>query len=153
MSIEDANKDIEEFIRLTNIENYLNDSDIIEKNALIHINNKLSNIHSTLKIKYGHFGEELPEQKMAVRYLTGKETVLEIGGNIGRNSLIIASLLDDPTHLVTLESNKQIVQQLIENKNLNHLPFHIENSALSNKPLIQKGWDTVQSNVLLDGYE
>ena len=56
--------------------------------------NKLYNIHSKLKLNYGSFYEELPEQKMAVRYLTGNEKVLEIGGNIGRNSLIIASILN-----------------------------------------------------------
>ena len=51
------------------------------------IDNKIKNIHSKLKIKHGSFDEELPEQKMAVKYLNGNEKVLEIGGNIGRNSL------------------------------------------------------------------
>lgn len=45
------------------------------------IDDKLKNIHSKLNIEYGSFNEELPEQKMAVRYLTGNEKVLEIGGN------------------------------------------------------------------------
>jgi len=34
-----------------------------------YINNKKKNLHSIMKIKYGNFDEELPEQKMAVRYL------------------------------------------------------------------------------------
>ena len=58
-------------------------------NNKINYNNKLLFIHSSLKLNYGSFNDELPEQKMSVRYLTGNEKVLEIGGNIGRNSLII----------------------------------------------------------------
>jgi len=115
-------------------------------------NNKLNELHSKLKINYGSFEEELPEQKMTVRYLKGDEKVLEIGGNIGRNSLIIASILNNNKNLVTLECDENISKQLIENKNLNNLYFHVENSALSLKKIIQKGWETMQSDVLLDGY-
>ena len=53
------------------------------------IENKLSQIHSNLKIVHGGFHEELPEQRMAARFLHGDEKVLEIGANIGRNSLVI----------------------------------------------------------------
>ena len=105
-------------------------------------NDKISIIHSKLKIKYGSLRDELPEQKMVVKYLTGNEKVLEIGGNIGRNSLVIASILTD-NNFVTLESSVDIAKQLTENRELNNFKFHIENSALSNRKLIQKGWDTI----------
>ena len=117
------------------------------------INNKISNIHSKLKINYGNFSEELPEQKMVVRYLTGNEKVLEIGGNIGRNSLIIASILENNNNFVTLESDINIAQQLTENRDLNNFNFNIENSALSKRKLIQRGWDTIPSETLHDGYQ
>ena len=116
------------------------------------ITNSLANIHSTLKIKYGSLFEELPEQKMVVRYLTGDERVLEIGGNIGRNSLVIASILKNSQNLVTLESDVNIAAQLTENRDLNNLNFHIESSALSKRKLIQLGWDTMPSDILKDGY-
>ena len=116
------------------------------------INNKLNNIHSKLKLNYGNFSEELPEQRMVVRYLTGNEKVLEIGGNIGRNSLIIASILENSNNLVTLESDENIAKQLKTNKDLNNLNFHIESSALSNRKLIQKGWDTIPCDTLKNGY-
>jgi hypothetical protein len=44
------------------------------------IDKKLKNIQTKLHIKNGSLDHELPEQKMAVRNLTGKEKVLEIGG-------------------------------------------------------------------------
>jgi len=118
----------------------------------VEINNKLSNIHSKLIIRYGSLQDELPEQKMAVMYLNGDEKILEIGGNIGRNSLVIASILDDDTNLVTLECDNDSATKLQNNRNINNLQFHIENSALSNRKLIQLGWDTKPSEVLEDGY-
>ena len=119
----------------------------------IDINNKTQSIQSNLKIKYGNFKDELPEQQMVVRYLTGNEKVLEIGGNIGRNSLIIASILQDTANFVTLECDINIATQLKENRDLNNFNFHIENSALSNRKLIQKGWDTIPSDILQPGYK
>jgi FkbM family methyltransferase len=117
------------------------------------VNDKVTTLQSKLRIHYGTFMEELPEQKMVVRYLTGKEKVLEIGGNIGRNSLIIAALLENAANLVTLECDENIANQLTENRDLNRFPFHIERAALSKRPLIQKGWDTIPSDVVLDGYK
>ena len=121
--------------------------------STIDIENKLKNIQSTLKLKYGSFMEELPEQKMAINYLTGTEKVLEIGGNIGRNSLIIASILQDSRNLVTLECDTGIAEQLQENRDINNFNFHIENSAISKRKLIQRGWDTLVSDELKDGYK
>jgi FkbM family methyltransferase len=113
---------------------------------------KISIIHSKLKIKYGNFNEELPEQKMAVKYLKGHEKVLEIGGNIGRNSLIIASILEN-NNFVTLECDSNIYNQLVENRDINNFTFNVENSALSNRRLIQQGWDTIPSDILLEGFK
>ena len=122
------------------------------------INNKISDIHSKLKIKYGSLNDELPEQKMVIRYLTGNEKVLEIGGNIGRNSLIISHILETKNastniNFVSLESDINIANQLRENRDLNNFNFHIESSALSKRKLIQKGWDTIISNTLEEGYQ
>lgn len=91
---------------------------------------------------------------MAIRYLTGNEKVLEIGGNIGRNSLIIASILNNNNNnnFVTLESDGNISKQLIENRDLNNFNFYIESSALSKRKLIQKVWDTIPSDTLQEGY-
>lgn len=127
---------------------------------------KLLAIQNKLKIKYGTFDEELSEQLIAITYLTGNEKILEIGGNIGRNSLIISYILNQKNNnnLVTLEVDKNITNKLKENKELNNLDFHIENSALSIKKMIQKkpdllvyitgglGGDTQISDVVLDGY-
>jgi len=118
-----------------------------------YINNKLFNLHSKLKINYGSLKDEVPEQKMVVQYLTGNEKVLEIGGNIGRNSLIIASILRDSSNLVTLESDELIAIQLLQNKLLNNLNFHIEASALSKRKLMQKDWTTIPSDTLEHGYK
>ena len=121
--------------------------------GLIYNVDKLIKLHNKLQIRHGDFNSELPEQMMAINNITGNEKVLEIGGNIGRNSLIIASLLKDSRNLVTLECDSDIATQLTENRDINNLQFYIEKSALSNRKLIQKGWDTIVSDELLPGYK
>ena len=113
------------------------------------VSDKLAQLHSRLQIKYGSFQDEYPEQLMTMTFLTGKETVLEIGGNIGRNSLIIASLLTDSRRLVTLESSPEYANQLEENRDRNSLNFFIEASALSQRPLVQRGWETIPAISLI----
>jgi FkbM family methyltransferase len=115
------------------------------------LNKKLKNIQNKLKLNYGSFNEELPEQLMAVKYLTGNENILEIGGNIGRNSLVMASILNKKgnTNLVTLESDRENGIKLIHNKNQNNLKFHVILAALSKRKLIQQGWNTIVSDDLL----
>ena len=118
------------------------------------VENKLTNIHKNLKIHFGSLNDEYPEQIMAVKYLTGNEKVLEIGGNIGRNSLVIGYILNqnNNNNFITLECSKEISLQLTYNRDINNLDFKIEKSALSTRNLIQRGWETIESEVLLDGY-
>lgn len=115
--------------------------------------NKLKLIHSNLKIKGGTFEEELPEQKIAVKYLTGKEKILEIGGNIGRNSLVISSILDDSNNLVVLESMDKYANTLVQNRDLNNFNFKVINKALSKRKLIQRKWTTKPSEILLPKHQ
>jgi FkbM family methyltransferase len=118
------------------------------------IQRKLLDIQKQMHIDYGSFKDEFPEQMMAVKYLTGQEKVLEIGGNIGRNSLVIGYILNncENTDFVSLECDLQIAKQLTHNRDINGLKFQIESSALSKRKLIQKGWDTIVSHVVLPGY-
>tara|TARA_Y100000768_G_scaffold197122_1_gene148105 strand:- start:599 stop:1507 length:909 start_codon:yes stop_codon:yes gene_type:complete len=144
--INEYDDDVEIQINVTN--NVINT--IIKSSRL---DNKLTNIHSKLKINYGSLNYELPEQRMVLNNLKGHEKVLEIGGNIGRTSLVIASILKDEHNLVILESDIDTSNQLTENRNLNNMHFHIENSALSNRKLIQKGWVTKPSEILEPGFK
>jgi len=125
----------------------------IDSVSSIDIDNRLTRIQSNLKLYYGTFMDELPEQKMVVRCLSGKEKILELGSNIGRNSLVIASILENSENLVTLESDSDISERLKYNRDINNFNFHIENSALSIRKLIQQGWTTIPSDSLLDGYK
>ena len=133
------------------------------------VREKLLKIHEKLHFKldlkkkhrkiYDHkrkkiLGGELPEQLMVVRYLKGNERVLEIGGNIGRNSLVISSILGkNSENLVVLESDRDNALKLKENREINNMKFHIEASALSVRKLIQKDWNTIVCDKLLPGYK
>lgn len=145
-------------IYIDTIKNQIYTDENVPKNIReIHTNphDKLINIHSQLQIENGSLSQEFPEQMMSVTYLTGYEKVLELGGNIGRNSLIIGHILrqKENNNFVTLECDSDICKQLINNRDLNNMTFYIENSALSKRKLIQLGWDTIVSDVVLPGYK
>ena len=114
--------------------------------------NLLKNIHTNLKLKYGDFTKELPEQIMSYKYIKPSDKVLEIGGNIGRNSLVVSSILNNSSNLVVLESDIKIAKLLKENRDINNFNFHIEDSALSKRLLIQKEWKTKPSNIIEKGW-
>lgn len=104
--------------------------------------NKLNEIHEKLKIKYGYFHEEYPEQMMSALYIEPEHKVLEIGGNIGRNSCVIASLLNDSKNLLVFESDPNNAEKLKENRDINNFNFIIEDCAISKSELYQKEWIT-----------
>lgn len=122
------------------------------QNMELNADQLLSELHSKLNLNHGSFSEEYPEQKMAVMFIKPDDVVLELGGNIGRNSCIIASILKDSKNLVVVESDPHSAKLLEENKTLNNLNLNIENSAISKRPLIQSAWNTVPSDVVLAGY-
>jgi FkbM family methyltransferase len=102
---------------------------------------ELGAVHSKLKCMFGSVLEEYTEQLMARIFVNPNDTVLEIGGNIGRNSLNLATIVDN-SKLVVLETDPNISRQLIQNRDLNGFTFHVEDSALSYRKLVQRGWDT-----------
>ncbi len=123
-------------------------------NKFIYPQDKLKAIQDQLTIRHGSFNEEYPEQLMTTMFLKGNEKVLELGANIGRNSLIIGKILQKYGHqnLVSLETNSVSCEKLKENRDINGLSFHIENSALSKRQLIQKDWTTIVSDVVKEGW-
>ena len=142
-------------IKIDTINNKIIDNTINYEFINNEINNKTEKIHSQLTIKYGSLCDELPEQKMSVRYLKGTEKVLEIGGNIGRNSLVISNIINgNKDNMVVMECDIEISKQLSENRDLNNMTFNIESSALSTRKLAQKGWETIvcDNEILPDGY-
>lgn len=103
---------------------------------------RLESIHTSLHFEGGDVRDEYPEQLMVVRHVRPDDVVLEIGSNIGRNTLTIASLLTDSKQLVTVECDPSTCVQLQRNRDMNGMHFAIEPSALSKRKLIQRGWDT-----------
>jgi len=108
----------------------------------LNANEKLQILHKLLYFEYGKLSDEYMEQTMAMSYIKPVDVVLELGGNIGRNSCVIGSILENSSNLVVFETIKEYAKQLNMNRLLNGLNFNIENSALSKRRLIQSGWDS-----------
>jgi len=113
---------------------------------------KLSHIHSILSLKHGSLMQEYPEQLLATTFLDPNAKVLELGGNIGRNSCVMSLILNDDKNLVVVEPSKFSSSLLIENRDLNGMYFNVERSAISNISLIQNKWKTIPGDVVLPGY-
>jgi FkbM family methyltransferase len=121
--------------------------------SLAEATSNLKQIHQKLKFTGGKINSEYPEQLMSALFIQPDDRVLELGSNIGRNTLTIATLLQDSKQLVTLESDPKSCQILQKNRQLNNYSFHIENSALSARKLVQKGWDTIPSDKDIPGFK
>ena len=106
------------------------------------IDQKLRLLHSTIQLTCGNMLSEYPEQQLAMKYINENSKVLEIGSNIGLNSIIISKILNDDKNLVTLECDLTHIDNLTSNRNINSLNFNIEPSALSSIPLARRGWHT-----------
>lgn len=87
--------------------------------------------------------DEIEEQKLIFEYLDrNSKGVLEFGGNIGRSSIVINKLLNNPERHVVFESDPKNAKILELNKKNNNCLFHIIEGALSNYPLVQQDWNT-----------
>lgn len=118
---------------------------IIIENEQIKDELKLKQVHEKLKIVGGDFKLEYDEQLMSIKFIKPKARVLEIGANIGRNTLVISSLLESSENLITLETDPISADFLTKNRDINNFNFHIFNAALSKKPLYQKNWTCIPS--------
>ncbi len=118
-------------------------------------NHSTEDIQHELCMFMGSFEDESPEQRLAVKYVKPNAKVLEIGANIGRNTMILSSLLNDDTNLVTLECNRNFIELLELHKKLNKMNFQIVNAALSYRPLAIRDWDTVviENDCIPENYE
>lgn len=101
---------------------------------------KLDQLHTHLSLHYTSFGGgfelEYPEQLMIMRYVKENDKVLEIGGNIGRTSHIIQTILNNPLNHVIIECDEDTAKKLRYNLDQNsYTEVRIETNALSKNRL------------------
>jgi len=144
----------EGYIDVANNQVYVDNASEEIKNKCNTWEHKLRAIHRCYILSGGSFYYEYPEQLMVIKHLTGKEKVLEIGANIGRNTMVIYHMLKDSAqnNFVTMECDPNTAKSLMYNRDINNVSFFVEAAALSKRKLIQKGWNTIASDELLEGY-
>ena len=112
----------------------------------------LNQLHKELKLKYGNFSQELPEQQMIFKHIKPNSRILELGPNIGRSSIIANSLLNDKTKHLCVETISGTCQKLKQNRDLNNLKFKVFEGAISNSNLYQHPNKWRASKMKKDGY-
>ena len=100
----------------------------------------LKAIHESLHAVHGCVEDEYPQQLMIARYVRPDATVLQLRGNVGVSSCVIASILDDSSRLVVLES-ATATRQVRENRDANGQSFRIE-TLKTLKTLKTRDFDT-----------
>jgi FkbM family methyltransferase len=136
-------------IKFNSIKNQLTDSKnprnwwktlgIFIKNPVERLNSLQKRINLS-RVGWGGFEYEYPEQLMVMRFLNANNKVLEIGGNIGRVSHIIQTIIDNPTDHVIMECDTKLAADLRFNLNLNTFTkVPIETAALSKVKLYMAG--------------
>ena len=133
------NDEILKYFKNTKIEHY---ADLYNKRKFWY-NNYGKNIENNYEkllqlhryIKCNDLSKELIEQLLILKYLNNDAKVLELGGNIGRVSLIIATVLSNDKNLVVIEPTKDIAELNIKNRNINCFNYNVETKIISNKPL------------------
>jgi hypothetical protein len=85
--------------------------------------------------------EENVEQGLIHKYILPGDVILELGGNIGRSSIIACQVAGDNGSLVVSESDEENREELAQNMRGALCNFRIV-PAFSDTPLYQKGWVT-----------
>jgi FkbM family methyltransferase len=106
---------------------------------------RVGRMHSAFRAaKFSHdLMEEYHEQLLALTFVAPQAKVLELGANVGRNTCVIAALLEDRTRLVSLETNSSYAARAQDNLARCGLAGpRIVAAALSEVPLQQSSWRT-----------
>lgn len=129
---------VDKILEYSSIKKWYYDYGIHHPNPTI----RLNEYHKKILISYGDLYEENVEQNLCMKYISPDDVILEIGGNIGRVSCLLSTIIRNDNNLLVLECDNLSYQKLLENKIQNNLHFNIENKALSNIDLYQIGWNT-----------
>jgi FkbM family methyltransferase len=104
---------------------------------------KLNTLHKHLNLYHtgwGGFEYEYPEQLMAMNNVNENSKVLEIGGNVGRVSHIIQTILNNSKNHVIMECDNDMANKLRFNLNTNGFDnINIETNCLSKTTLYMDG--------------
>ena len=102
--------------------------------------NELQKQFTLLIYEHGGFEAEYPEQLMIMRYVNENDKVLEIGGQVGRTSHIIQTIVNNPKHHVIMECDPKTAQKLRTNLDFNtYTDAIIETAGLSHVKLYMTG--------------
>jgi hypothetical protein len=114
------------------------------------IDNELLAIHNNITIDNGILAQNIEMQKMAVRYLTGSEKILELGAGVGMLSLTMGYILAKSNNVDYLasECNTSSFEKLVINRDANNMKFKACQCTLSDRKMIQQKWIDGDSKII-----
>lgn len=102
-------------------------------------------------IRCDDMSKEIFEQLSVLKYVDQNACVLELGGNKGRVSLVIATILNDDTKMVVIEPTKDIADINQHNRETNCFKYNIETKVIGkNKVYLKKhDWESMANKIFL----
>jgi FkbM family methyltransferase len=104
------------------------------------IEERVLNLHKYLNVGDTDMNSEFPEQTFIAKHVNPQATVLELGGNVGRSTMVLASVMNDSSRLVVMETDSNNSEILERNRIANNFDFHLMSGALTKTPLMQSNW-------------
>jgi len=106
---------------------------------------RLSNLHKNMVELPERPADEYMEQVMSCMHVRGTERILEIGGNVGRNTAVLGQIMKEAGaggSVIALETLGDEAGRLEKLVKANGFPVKVVNAALSRTELVQHGWRT-----------
>tara|TARA_Y100000748_G_scaffold288058_1_gene272656 strand:- start:9365 stop:10342 length:978 start_codon:yes stop_codon:yes gene_type:complete len=117
----------------------------LDEDPIRRATDRLSRLHDGMvELPEDHALEHM-EQVMSCMHVRGTERILEIGGNVGRNTAVLGQIMKERAaggSITTLETLKDEAGRLEKLVRTNGFPVKVVNAALSRTELVQYGWNT-----------
>ncbi len=114
---------------------------------------KVNDILYEVEVLFGNFldSDQLKwtnKYQFYLEYIKDGDSVLQVGSNFGRDSLVLNKVVNCKNHVV-LEYHKDVIPLLEKYKETCGLNYNVENGILSLKPTVRKDIFLIRSDILL----
>lgn len=87
------------------------------------------NMPTYTRLEKGVYENE--EISLLERVIKPTSKVLDLGASLGVSSCVINDILEDKTQMVVVEANPNLIDDIINNRDINNLGFKVEHGAVS----------------------
>lgn len=112
---------------------------------------KVNSVFNNINLLFGNFQDNdslkwTNKYQFYLGYINDEDSILQIGSNYGRDSIILNKLTNCKCHII-MEYHNDVIPLLEIYRDMYDLSYDIENGILSSKPTVRKDILLVRSNI------